>query len=70
MENLLTGFQVDDLYRWPKGRAEKLARRGSLPHLILPDGKTIRFDRAEVEALVKRVPATPADKITKNGGAV
>jgi hypothetical protein len=37
-------------------QAERLARRSKLPHFLLPDG-AIRFDWAEIEPLVKRVPA-------------
>ena len=58
MEQLSTPEEIDSLLRWPLGKAERLARRGMLPHILLPDGKTIRFNRAEVEALVKRVPVT------------
>ena len=66
LEDLIRPNEVDKIFLWPAGRAQRLARRGRLPHVVLPDGKTIRFDRAEVEALVKRVPVTPA--AGKNGG--
>ena len=59
MANLLTGFQIDDIFHWPKGRCERLARRGRLPYTILPDGKSIRFDLAEIERLARHVDATP-----------
>jgi hypothetical protein len=47
---------IDRKLNWPPGRAERLARRGRLPHVILPDG-SIRLIWAEVEALLVRVPA-------------
>jgi len=57
--SLSTPEEIDALLRWPLGKAERLARRGRLPHIVLPDKTTVRFDRAEVEALVTRVPAAP-----------
>jgi len=57
---------IDGLFRWPAGTAERLAKRGKLPHYVLPNGD-IRFDRAEVEALVKRVPVVPAAAGMKDG---
>lgn len=51
--DLITGFDVDVLFKWPHGRAERLARRGELPFYSLPDG-SIRFARSEVEGLVCR----------------
>ena len=70
---------VDTEFGWPLGKAERLARRGILPHYLLPDGKTIRFVRAEVEAMVShRLPAnsevgsseeTPA-RMKKTGSAI
>jgi hypothetical protein len=55
----LTGVEIDKLYRWPLGRAERLARRKKLPHSVLPDG-AIRFDPVKVAALVKEVDAVPS----------
>lgn len=54
---MLVGFEVDELFRWPKHMAQRLAQRGKLPHLILPDG-SIRFERQAVLAVVKRQPVT------------
>ena len=48
--------QIDRVLNWPLGTAARLARRGKLPHYRLPDG-SLRFDRAEVEALVEHVDA-------------
>lgn len=58
MEKLLTPEEVDASLRWPLGKAERLARRGVLPHLVLPDGKTIRFERDAVERAIRRVPVS------------
>lgn len=48
---MLTGVEVDKRLRWPLGRAERLARRGKLPHLLLPDG-VIRFRWRQVRELL------------------
>ncbi len=44
---------VDRHFAWSPGRALRLARRGKLPHHLLPDG-SIRFRIADVEAQVVR----------------
>jgi len=49
-----TPHEIDTAFRWPLGRAERLARRGRLPHLRLPDG-SIRFSFDEVSKLITRV---------------
>jgi hypothetical protein len=49
--------EVDRRMRWKPGRAERLARQRRLPHVLLPDG-SIRFDPAEVDSLIVRVPAS------------
>jgi hypothetical protein len=54
---------VDRKLNWPLGRAERLARRRRLPHVLLPDG-AIRFIWDEVEALLVRVPADDAQGVT------
>ena len=48
---------VDRYYAWSPGKAQRLARRGLLPHHRLPDG-SIRFILSEVAAVVVTVPAT------------
>ncbi len=53
-----TGREIDKRYAWPLGRAERLARRGKLPHLLLPDG-AIRFEPDAVASLVRRKPEPP-----------
>jgi len=50
--NLSTPEEIDVLLRWTAGRADRLAKKGQLPHYVLPDGVTIRFDQAEIEAMV------------------
>lgn len=56
---LVTPEEIDVAFAWPIGKAERLARRGLLPHYRLPDGvQTIRFDRAEVDALIRHIPPT------------
>ena len=49
---LVTGYRIDAALGWPGGRAERLAKRGQLPHYTLPTGE-IRFKPAEILALVK-----------------
>lgn len=53
METILRGFDVDIALRWPNRRAEKLAKKGLIPHLILPDG-SIRFRQSDIEAIVRQ----------------
>lgn len=47
---------IDRRLSWPLGRAERLARRGDLPYVRLPDG-SIRFEWEPIEALVEKVPS-------------
>lgn len=49
---------VDTRFGWAPGRAERLARRRQLPHVLLPDG-SIRFNWDELESLLVRVSAVP-----------
>ncbi|NQT15094.1 MAG: hypothetical protein HQ582_20220 [Planctomycetes bacterium] len=58
MSELLYPEDLDQRLNWPLGRASRLARRGKLPHLVLPDG-SIRFEWPSIEALVRRVPSVP-----------
>lgn len=51
---LLYPEEIDDRLTWPLGRAERLARRRQLPHVVLPDG-SIRFEWDSVEAMLKHV---------------
>lgn len=52
METLLTPREVDQLLRYPQGRAMKLAQTGKLPAVFLPDGE-IRFDPRDIETVVQ-----------------
>ncbi len=54
---LLYPEDVDCRLNWPLGRAERLARRKCLPHVVLPDG-SIRFCWSEIEPLLRHVAAT------------
>ncbi len=51
-ENLLKAVEVDLLLRYPIGRAAKLAKKGLLPHVVLPDG-SVRFERDQLEAALR-----------------
>ena len=57
--------EIDKRLNWPAGRAERLARRHRLPHVLLPDN-AVRFIWEEIEALLVRVPAECA--ATVEGG--
>ena len=47
---------IDRCLNWPLGTAERLSRRGKLPHYLLPDG-SIRLCWLEVESLVRHIPS-------------
>ena len=42
-KNLLTPGELDERLSYPSGRSARLARRGLIPHVVLPDSE-IRFD--------------------------
>jgi len=50
-QNLLTPAEVDAILRYPFGKSKRLARKGRLPHILLPDG-SIRFARRDIEAFL------------------
>lgn len=52
MSEFLTPTEVDELLKLPNGKAARLARRGLLPAIFLPD-KSIRFDRARLFAFLE-----------------
>ena len=56
---MVYGEEIDQRFGWPLGRAERLARRKRLPHVVLPDG-AIRFEWEDIEPLLVRVPAEQA----------
>jgi hypothetical protein len=47
---------VDRRMGWRPGKSERLARQRRLPYILMPDG-SIRFDWAELEALIVRIGA-------------
>ena len=52
---LLYPEDIDNRLTWPIGKASRLAKRGKLPHVILPDG-SIRFEWGAIAPLIVRVP--------------
>ena len=60
MESLLCGNEVDRRLKWPVGRSDRLARRGTLPHFRLPDG-SLRFEWSAIEHLIVRVANDASD---------
>ena len=58
---LLYPEEIDKRLNWPPGRAERLARRKKLPHVLLPDG-AVRFRWEEdIEPLLVCVAAEGGD---------
>ena len=52
---LLRPPEVDVLLRYPTGRTLRLARRGIIPCIVLPDGE-VRIRKATVDAMVNVGP--------------
>ncbi len=52
-KELLTPREVEHLFRFPHGRAVRLARKGAIPHVMLPTvGKErpeFRFIRSQID---------------------
>lgn len=64
---LLYADDIDSRLNWPPGRTSRLARKGKLPHYVLPDG-SIRLRWEEVEPLVQHVaPSHPQPKGAPRG---
>lgn len=61
-EQYLLPEKVDSLLQLPRGRSARLARRGLLPAVILPDG-TVRFEPNIIETL-QRSPQQSADPLS------
>ncbi len=57
---------IDRFLNWPLGKTARLARRLELPHYVLPDG-SLRFRLEEIKALVRHVPAAPAEELHHAG---
>ncbi|MEM8493865.1 MAG: hypothetical protein AAF916_10825 [Planctomycetota bacterium] len=65
---LLTPAEADRLLRYPRGRSARLARRGLLPHLALPDGE-VRFPADLLDRLDPDHPADAAfPRLADHGG--
>ena len=52
MNTLLKPHEVDAVLRWPRGKTARLARRGRIPCLVLPDG-SLRFDEAVLRKMLR-----------------
>jgi len=50
--NLLKPREVDLLFRYPAGRALRLAKSGYIPCIFLPDGE-VRFDERDINKILK-----------------
>lgn len=51
-ENLLTSKQAGVMLSMPACRVKRLAKRGHIPHVSLPDGE-FRFDSADLRIWVE-----------------
>jgi len=51
--NLLKPRKLDLIFRYPPGRSLRLAKRGQLPYIVLPDGE-IRFDQKDIEKILSQ----------------
>jgi hypothetical protein len=63
MKTLLMPYEVYRIFRYPAGKSERLAKRGKIPHIRLPDGQ-IRFKRNQIEKIAggdDRPPANPGE---------
>jgi len=52
MDELLKPREVDLILRYPAGRTRRLALRGLLPHVTLPDSE-IRIRQKDLERLLR-----------------
>jgi excisionase family DNA binding protein len=59
MPRYLSPEEVAQLLGLPVGSVLRLARQRRIPHCIVPGGE-VRFEPADVEAMVERVPAESA----------
>lgn len=50
-EKIYTPDEVDRILRYPHGRSARLARKGLLPSIQLPDGE-IRFLQSQIEQII------------------
>lgn len=49
---LLIPIEVDRLLRYPAGKCERLAKRGKIPHVVLPGGE-VRFRVEDIDAILR-----------------
>jgi len=66
MAEILTPEQVDEMWKLPRGKAQRLARRGALPALLFPDG-TVRFDADELHRHLKSKQTTKIRSCNSHG---
>ena len=52
-KKLLVSIEVDGIMRWRAGKAERLARKNMLPHLLLPTDE-VRFTLEDVEQILSQ----------------
>ena len=57
MATLLTPADVDRILCYPRGRSKRLAKRGKIPHVRLPDGE-IRFDADVIDRWLRECVPT------------
>jgi len=51
--DLLTASDVEEMFSWTPGKAQRMARKNLLPFVRLPGGE-IRFERAAIMASIQR----------------
>lgn len=56
MPLLLCGDDIDRRLNWTLGKADRMARRGKLPHILLPDG-SIRYRWKAVRSTLVDCPS-------------
>ena len=60
VDELLKPREVDLLLRYPAGRAARLAKKGLLPHVLLPDGE-LRFRERDLQRILSPERGGPND---------
>jgi hypothetical protein len=64
----LTPSELDAILRWKRGTAERLARAGQFPHVLLPDG-SIRFEREATRLWIACGEVEGQPILSREGGA-
>ena len=62
---LITPAELDRVLRYPRGRSVRLARKGLIPAITLPDGE-LRFSDSTLTALLRDTP--PIEFSAEQGG--